>query len=356
MKRFLFLLISVAIAAPALFGQQANPTPPKDDDQTIKISTNLIQVDVTVTDKNGKLITDLTEADFELYEDGERQNISNFSMISKSTGGATAGTAGGENAIITGGTTGGASIAPKNVRRTIAIVVDDLSLSHASIYYTRKALVKFVDEQMQPGDLVAIIRTGGGVGTLQQFTSDKRLLHMAIDKIRWNPFGGSIDALSPVSQNNSDISERFRSESDMIASGSPKTFVGVLTRESVADTKTMDYKASKNTADAEKGTYTLTALGVIKYIISGMGKLPGRKSMMLFSDGISLGGDSGKVKGTHAFDYMQDVADTRKPVVGGSLHLRHAGLAVHVDYRVGQHVRSDRRPSRYKRSRTHEGF
>jgi hypothetical protein len=47
------------------------------------------------------------------------------------------------------------------------------------MHFVREGLRKFVDEQMQEGDLVAIIRTGGGVGALQQFTTDKQLLHAA---------------------------------------------------------------------------------------------------------------------------------------------------------------------------------
>ena len=77
---------------------------------------------------------------------------------------------------------------PEQIRRTIALVVDDLSLSFESAYQTQKALKKFVDEQMQDGDLVAIIRTGAGIGALQQFTSDKRILYAAIEKVKWNPW------------------------------------------------------------------------------------------------------------------------------------------------------------------------
>lgn len=311
MKKLLFLIFTIAIVSSTILGQQQPaPTPPKEEDQVIKISTNLIQLDVTVTDKNGKLVTDLKSEDFELFENGEKQTISNFSIISKSVGGAAVGDAG--NAAPTGNAPAGTPTDPprrEDVRRTIAVVVDDMSLSHSSVFFARIALKKFVDTQMQPGDLVAIIRTGGGVGALQQFTSDKRLLHAAIDKIRWNPFGGSVDALSSVAQTNSEISERFRNESDAVASGTPKKFTGILTRESVADTKTMDYKATKNMANAEKAGYALTSFGVIKYIISGMAKLPGRKTMMLFSDGFDLGGDVGKAKGSASLDFLQDVTD-----------------------------------------------
>ena len=69
----------------------------------------------------------------------------------------------------------------------IALVVDDLGLAFDSVARVRGALKKFVDEQMQPGDLVAIVRTGAGMGALQQFTADKRVLYAAIDWVRFNP-------------------------------------------------------------------------------------------------------------------------------------------------------------------------
>src|SRR3989442_1704303 len=83
------------------------------------------------------------------------------------------------------------TVSPEQVRRSIALVVDDLGLSFESVYYVRNAIKKFVDQQMKPGDLVAIIRTGAGVGALQQFTTDKQLLYAAIDRIKWNAYGRS---------------------------------------------------------------------------------------------------------------------------------------------------------------------
>jgi sugar diacid utilization regulator len=61
----------------------------------------------------------------------------------------------------------------------LAIVVDDLGLSFESTAYVRQMLTRYVDTNVGPGDLVAIIRTAAGVGTLQQFTTDRRLLHAA---------------------------------------------------------------------------------------------------------------------------------------------------------------------------------
>ncbi len=56
-----------------------------------------------------------------------------------------------------------------------------------------------LNEQMQPNDLVAIVRTSAGMGALQQFTTDKRQLYAAIERVRWYPSGrGGISAFAPI--------------------------------------------------------------------------------------------------------------------------------------------------------------
>ena len=288
----------------SLFAMSFPQTTPDEDGKVVKVSTDLIQLDVSVTDKNGKVVPGLSQDDFELFENGERQVISNFGFVSRTAGGANLGAAAarsGSNATISK-----KPLTAATVRRTIAVVVDDLNLSFGSIHLARKSLRKFVDEQMEPDDLVAIIRTRGGVGALQQFTSDKRILHAAIDRLRWNPSAG-FDSLSSVGQRDSDISERFTRESDNVAGGKSKTQTTVLVGESAHDKKSAD--GAKNASSQESGIYVQSSLGAIKYVVSGMGKLPGRKAMMLFSDGIDIGNDSGKSRASSIYGYLQDIAD-----------------------------------------------
>ena len=308
MKKSLLVFILLTQFAIIVVAQQTSPTPPKSDDTVVKISTNLIQIDVTVTDKNGKVVSGLRAEDFEVFENGERQNISNFSFRGRSVGGVSIVGEALPNETSTV-PTGIGPLNPASIRRSVAIVVDDLNLSFASIYYTRKALKKFVDQQMLPDDLVAIIRTGGGVGALQQFTSDKRLLHAAIEKLRWNPFGGSFDSLSSVGQSEVDMTERFTRESTAISSGDVKTVTPTLIHENISDKKATDYNATKNAASQEDGIYAQTSLGAMRYVINGMSKLPGRKAMMVFSDGMAIGNDSNKGRSSSVFNYLQDAAD-----------------------------------------------
>jgi VWFA-related protein len=196
MRKLVPSLAFIFLLALNLHAQTPTPKPAEDDD-VVKISTTLIQVDVTVTDKGGKIITDLKPEDFEIYENGEKQDITNFSFISniKPQTAPTPKTKNEPPVPLPPPT----QVRSEQVRRTIALVVDDLSLSFESTHYVRNALKKFVNEQMRDGDLVAIIRTGAGIGALQQFTTDKRQLLAAIEKVRWNPIGtGNVGAFAPI--------------------------------------------------------------------------------------------------------------------------------------------------------------
>src|SRR5436190_12245768 len=209
-KRIVLIIALAGQLTVGVLAQQPHPSPtpptpqekpqkPEDED-VVRITTNLVQVDAVVTDKNGKVVTDLKPEEVQIFEDGRQQKVTHFSYyvaesspVEKPTKPLTVD----KNAP----PVPPYRLRPEDIRRTIALVVDDLGLSFESTYYVRRALKKFVDEQMQPGDLVAIIRTSGGMGALQQFTSDKRQLYAAIDRVKWNAIGrsgvGAFAAIEP---------------------------------------------------------------------------------------------------------------------------------------------------------------
>lgn len=273
MRKFIPTLAFIGLCLSAVFAQNTNPSPtPKpsaNDDDVVKISTALIQVDVTVTDKKGKIVSDLKPEDFEIFENGEKQNISNFSFISSVSASSQPPAKPNPNDKLTVPIPP-TQIRPEQVKRTIALVVDDLTLSFESTYYVQRALKKFVNEQMQDGDLVAIIRTGGGIGALQQFSSDKRQLFAAIEKVRWNPIGnGKIGAFSPIEPS---LLEQAQ------ATGAN------ISEEQLEAEKAFNQSAKSFREDI----FATGTLGAINYVIRGMKELPGRKSIMLLSDGFQL--------------------------------------------------------------------
>jgi VWFA-related protein len=263
---------------------QHDKAPSKED--VVRITSNLVQIDVTVTDKKGQPVPDLKDGDFEIYEDGRPQQITNLSFVSL---GAATRTSLATNSSPTTNRTGAKTasedvapapperLRPEDVRRTIALVVDDLGLSFESVHFVRQALRNFVDEQMQPGDLAAIIRTGAGVGALQQFTSDKRLLYAAIERVKWNSRGrGGVAAFAPIEDSPLDDLRKRPS-----ADGEPAP-------QSEATKGDLERNARAAYNDFKESIYSVGTLGALNYVVRGLRELPGRKSVVLMSDSIAL--------------------------------------------------------------------
>jgi VWFA-related protein len=264
------MMLMLALVAQAL-GQNPAPQqePSAEDEEVVRITTNLIQVDATVTDKDGRQVTDLRADEFEILENGKGQTITNFSYVALAPVAAKPAkptTPPDKNAPPVPPT----RLRPEQVQRTIALVVDDLGLSFESTHFVQSALKKFVNEQMQPGDLVAIVRTGSGMGALQQFTSDKRVLSLAIDNLRWNRLGrGGLSPFAPL---------RGQTIADELGAGTPGA--------SGEDGSSID--------EFRNELFTVGTLGALSYIVQGLTDLPGRKSVMLFSDGIKIVNQDGQ--------------------------------------------------------------
>jgi len=69
-------LALLAVVATPLFAQDP---PPQQPQLTYRTRTTLVPIDVRVIDKNGKPVTDLTQNDFTIFEDGVRQDLRTFS-------------------------------------------------------------------------------------------------------------------------------------------------------------------------------------------------------------------------------------------------------------------------------------
>jgi VWFA-related protein len=253
----LMLLTSVTLPAqedPAPAGQAGPPV--------FRTSADLVTVDAVVTDDDGRHVTDLTRDDFEVTVAGKRQDLEQAIYIRTADQPLVLSAS---RAVAAAPSTGPAApersrasltlkqagLAPERIARTIALVVDDLGLSFEGTVHVRTALKRYLDTQVQPGDLVAIVRTAGGVGTLQQFTTDRRLLHLAADRVRWD----------------------FRSRR-------PVGFFKVAALETgVGDAD------DSEAGELRDAMASVGSLGALEYIARGIGELPGRKCIVFFSEG-----------------------------------------------------------------------
>ncbi|MGO9230547.1 MAG: VWA domain-containing protein [Bryobacteraceae bacterium] len=235
-------IAGVVLMSALLASGQPPVAPPPDSprpEAMFTVTSTLVQLDAVVTDSKGHHITDLTPGDFQVFEDGKLQKLTHFSYVQATRQRDAAPNLMNEPKPAAPGPSALppaplAQIRPEDVRRSIVLLVDDLNLSFGDLAFVRRSLRKFVNEQVQPGDLVAICRTGGGSGILERFTVDKRVLLSAIDGLRWNILSNS-------------------TEGSLSSAG------------------------------------TLMA---VDYIVSALRNLPGRKSVVLFSKGlVSVVGD-----------------------------------------------------------------
>ncbi|MGB7923089.1 MAG: VWA domain-containing protein [Pyrinomonadaceae bacterium] len=270
----LVLLLSAAVAFAQQPSQEQKPPQPSpqqgvaptaNDDDVVRITTNLVQVDALVVDKKGRQVTDLRPEDFEITEDGRTQRITNFSYVELAPAADALPSAEASRADKNAPPVPPVRLRPEQVRRTIALVVDDLSLSFESAKLAREALRNFVNKQMQPGDLVAIIRTTGGIGALQQFTSDKRHLYSSIERVRGSITGrNSVGAFGPVTSMDQRSNRRTELEDEL--------------RRNPED-EINEYREE---------LFAVGTLGALNYVVRGLNDLPGRKAVVLISDGLPV--------------------------------------------------------------------
>src|SRR5688500_3137809 len=71
------LSLLAALCAPAMVGRGQTPAP----QPTFRAGVSVVNVDVVVSDRNGQPVTDLTQADFEILENGKRQDIEQFRLV-----------------------------------------------------------------------------------------------------------------------------------------------------------------------------------------------------------------------------------------------------------------------------------
>lgn len=161
--RFASLGIITTIAfvcSGAVFGQVPKPTPPTEETEVISVDTQLIDVPVVVTDRTGKPVLDLKRTNFTVFEDGVKQDITEFS----------------------------ATTAPFEV----ALLLDTSGSTRADLDLIKRSAQIFLDS-LRHGDKVAIISFGSSDGSISgsastpnvisKLTDDRNVLRSSLQRI-----------------------------------------------------------------------------------------------------------------------------------------------------------------------------
>ncbi len=179
-------LLALLLTFEPLIAYQARPT--------FSIETNVVIVNVTVLDRDGKPVPNLGINDFEVYEDGKLQKLqavdyqklssTTLTPVSKSPEPGpppepkTYNPDAEKNAIKT------SLLTKYQDRRLMVLLFDFSSMQPAEQIRARNAAIKFLSAQMTASDSVAVMLFTSELKTIQDFTSDRDLLIATINKFR----------------------------------------------------------------------------------------------------------------------------------------------------------------------------
>lgn len=282
------LLVSACVLAPPSLLAQQQTTPAattQDRDEVVRISTELVQTDVTVFDKEGKFVEGLRPEDFELKVDGKPQQIAFFERVMAGTvdEDAQLRAARGGSARVPSQPDAG-KVQPLDRGRMVFFFLDDLHLSPGSVARARKILLNYFEQEMGQNDEVAVVSATGQVGFLQQLTTDKTVLRAAVARINHRPYlvtdherprMTEAHALA-VMQNNPTVLQYFVEQMIEENPRIPPDMAKNLVQMRAGNVVRLSGHISRQ---------TLTAL---ESLVRGSAAAPGRKIVFFISDGFVI--------------------------------------------------------------------
>ena len=255
----LLLALLLGTSMPAQQQQQAQAQKPGEPGFRVKVTTEIVLVNVIARDKKGNLIRDLKQSDFTVYEDGQKQQVSSFDFENVDEL-QTAGAAGTTVTGAAGGETG-SLLRPtqENLeardRRLMLLFFDFSAMEPEEIDRAVEAGKKYVQTNMQPADMVALVSLATNMNLDLDFSADRKKI------------------LSVLSSYNGTEGQGFETGTTGSSEGAAETS-GAYTAD---DT---DY----NTFSADRKLLALQS------IMQAMGKIPQKKSLVYFSNGITQSG------------------------------------------------------------------
>ncbi|HEX9005559.1 MAG TPA: VWA domain-containing protein [Blastocatellia bacterium] len=287
MKRSLlssFLILSMLVSTPS--GLVAQDPPARE--QQISFKTAEVLLDVVVKDKKGRVVKDLTAADLEIYEDGAKQEIESFRLVTRtSTGKAEEKEGAPVNSInLTKGETDvGVS--------AIALVFDRLSQDART--RAHDAAISYVGEDSRPNDFIGVFNIDLSLKVLQNYTTENALIRQAIDKAAATGSASFVSNAEQARSQNTRIQQLQQQAAAAANTASAGGGAGAAAAGAAAGSADVDLKFAEMTRrtletfevlERDQQGYA-TSNGLLA-VINSMRSLPGRKAVIFFSEGLAI--------------------------------------------------------------------
>jgi len=168
-RKLNFLRILVLAFAAILLATPVLAQEPEIPEPTIRVDVSVVNVLCTVRDRDGGLVGNLDRSDFNIREDGKRQEILYFSRETK-------------------------------LPLTLGLLVDSSISQQRLIPDEQSAAAAFFEQVLTPQDAAFLVSFDVNVDLLQDITGSVDFLRQALDRIRVNAGGGAGTAGGPFPQ------------------------------------------------------------------------------------------------------------------------------------------------------------
>lgn len=193
--------VAVALGVLLALGEWTPPTLAQQA-PTFRTALSMVSVDVVVRDRNGNVVRGLTEADFDVREDGRPQEVRTF-VFQEIAGTPLAATsvnllAGVEERVLEATSRGNAVSPPPTTpvepmrsealagRRLVILLFDTASMAPEDVQRSVDSARTWVSKEMSTADMVAVATVSSLLSVLQDFTTEAPLVTNALNQLAWS--------------------------------------------------------------------------------------------------------------------------------------------------------------------------
>jgi VWFA-related protein len=261
----LAMLGIAALDVSALAQDRAATSPPVHE----AVAVHVVNVDVIATGRRGKPVLNLKPEEFELFEDGQPVQLTNFlAPAPPPPESGAAAPAPGPSAV---------TVPPppeEEQQRTLVVFVDDLNLSRLTRSLAFDRMGDFLAAQLRDGTREVVLSYDLGLRPLTPLTTDPAVVGAALKRVR-----GAVNAGTTMEAQH----ERIEAEARRGMTLDPPSArsVGEMAREDLRDERQM--------FGAEQADLETDELRALSRVMDSLAGLPGRKALLFVSDGVALG-------------------------------------------------------------------
>ncbi|MGA8028563.1 MAG: VWA domain-containing protein [Bryobacteraceae bacterium] len=284
MSKLTVSLTFLLSCAPALFPQQ---TQPPAQPSNLKAGSEEVMVDLVVRDKKGRAITDLKASDFTLLDNGDKKTIKTFRLVQ-----------GTESVDASGAHT---QLDPLRQIRLVTLIFENLDLNSRRL--ARDAALDLLKTEFPQNVYMAVMIIDFKLEAIQPFTNNRDLLRKAIERATGNENADfSTDSahvqsqleqmVGPNTAGTQSLAERV---ANMPTGATSATGAGAapdgaaLTNQMMARVMLDMLEGERQMAMSQAGRAQI--FGLLD-AVKDQFQLPGRKTILYFSNGLSLPQDT----------------------------------------------------------------